>query len=230
MRTLNSKTSIALLFFGLGIVFCTFLLFRGCDINSSQPGEKIVQPKEIKNEASANEAIHLARIAELEKKNAGLQQELKSTKEQLVQIKAKIRQRESNIKKLIEPKGFLAKDLLQKVKPVVIADTGVSPCDSLVREVSSYIHENQVKDSLYEAHINKQDSVIAGKDSVIELRAKLYKDLQSFFDQSLLQQEKLIKENIQLRKQLKRQKTKGNLLNIGALVLSALAVNYIVNP
>jgi hypothetical protein len=229
MITFNFKSSITLLFLGLIIGFCLSFLFNGCGNETAVAHEKIIQPKDLKKESDKKEASYQAKISELENKNVQLQQELKSTKEQLLKIKSKIKQRESNIKKLIEPKGYPAKELLQKVKSAIIVDTSLSPCDSLVQEVSEYMQENEIKDSLYESQISKQDSMMAGKDSVIEVKTQLHRDLQLFFDQSLQQQQTLIKENTQLRKQFKRQKVKSKLISLGVLVLSGLTANYIIN-
>ncbi len=230
MITFNLKTSFSLLLLGIVIGFCSSFLFQGCGSNNSVTHEKTVQPKDLKKQAETNEASYQAKITELENKNRQLQQELKTTKEQLTQIKSKTNQRANNIKKIIEPKGYPAKELLKKVNsPSIAIDSSLSPCDSLVKEVSEYMQENILKDSLFESQIAIQDSVIAVKDSVIAFKTDLHGGLQSLFNQSLAQQETLSKENIQLRKQFKRQKLRSKLVAIGVTVLSALTAKYLIS-
>ncbi len=234
MITFNFKTSIGLLLIGFVTGLCLSFLFRDY---SNEPGithEKTVQPAELKKEADVNEASYQAKITELENKNEQLRQELKSTKDQLAAIKSKTKQRENNIKKIIDPtnfqeKGYPAKELLHKVNPAIITDTGLSPCDTLVNEVGAYLEENAIKDSLYESQITKQDSLLAGKDSIIEVKIRLHQDLKVLFDRSLMQQETLMNENKQLRKQFKRQKLRSKLFAIGVTVLSGFTANYLIH-
>lgn len=230
MITFNLKTSFAVLLLGIVIGFCSSLLFKGCGSNNDVTHEKIIQPKDLKKQDATNEASYQAKITELENKNQQLQQELKTTKEQLAQIKSKTKQRENSIKKIIEPKGYPAKELLKKVNsPSIAMDSSLSPCDSLAQEVSEYMQENILKDSLFESQIAIQDSVITVKDSVIAFKTELHRGLQSIFSQSLAQQEILTKENIQLRKQFKRQKLRSKLVAIGVTVLSALTAKYLIS-
>lgn len=228
MITFKFKSSIALLLTGLVVGFCLSFLFNGCGKDSAMTHEKTVPAKDLKKEADVKEASYQAKITELENKNQRLKHELKSTQDQLALLKSKTKQRETNIKKMIEPKGYPAKELLQKVKPGSVAYTDLSPCDSLVQEVSVYIQENSLKDSLYEEQIGKQDSLIAGKDSIIENKTRLHQELQSLFEKSLTQQETLVKENTGLRKQFERQKFRSKIIAIGLTVLSGIATNYLI--
>lgn len=228
MLTFKFKSSIALLLTGLVAGFCLSFLFNGCGNDSAIPHEKTIPAKDLKKEADAKEASYQAKITELENKNQHLKQALKSTQDQLAMLKTKTKLRETNIKKMIKPKGYPAKELLQKMNSGFVTDTGLSPCDSLVQEVSVYMQENSLKDSLYEEQIVKQDSLIAGKDSIIENKTKLQQNLQTLFEQSLMQQEILAKENTQLRKKFKRQKFRSKLVTLGVTVLSGLAANYLI--
>lgn len=234
MITFNFKTSIALLMIGLLAGFCLSFLFNGCGNDIGVSHEQIVPVKDLRKETDAKEASYKDKITELENKNAELQRQLKTSKEQLVAIKSKTKQRENNIKKIIAPgsyqeRGYPAKELLEKIKPAVITDTVLSPCDSLVNEVSEYMEENAVKDSLYESHTSTQDSLIAGKDSVIKNQTRLHQELKTLFEQSLAQQEKLIGENTELRRQFKRQKLRSKIVALGVTVLSGLVANYLIH-
>ncbi|MEI9909787.1 MAG: hypothetical protein WDO71_08975 [Bacteroidota bacterium] len=149
-------------------------------------------------------------------------------KKQLDAAKTKTKASATTIKKIIGPKGYPAKELLKKVnQPTVEIDNSLSPCDSLAQEVSEYIQNTELKDSLYEAQISLQDSVINVKDLVISASIKQFEKLSTVFDQSIQEQLRLVSENKQLRKQVKRQKRNGKLLAFGTAVLSGLATHYL---
>ena len=228
MISLKFKSSIALLLTGLVAGFCLSFLFNGCGNDPAVTHETVTPTKDLKKEADVKEASYQAKITELENKNQQLKLELQSAKGQLVKMKSKSEQRETKIKAMIEPNGYTAKELLRKVKPALVSATSLSLCDSLVQEVNEYMQENSMKDSLYEVQIGKQDSLIAGKDSIIENKTKLHQNLQTLFEQSLTQQEILSKENTQLRRKFKRQKFRSKLVTLGVTVLSGLAANYLI--
>ena len=143
-------------------------------------------------------------------------------------IKSQTKKRETTIKKILEPKGMAANDLLEKVGHSVPVDSSLSPCDSLANEVSQYLEENTLKDSLYETHISKLDSTISIKDSIIQLKNKMHIDLSNTVSKLLNDHETLLRENKALRKEFKRQKRKGKLVTVGLMILSATAANYLL--
>lgn len=230
MNLLNLKSSllIAVICFVLGFAGA-FLLMGQCN-DSDTSTQSIVQVKELEKQIASKETVFQTKLSELQKRNQQLQQELTSTQVELFTIKLKSKKKEDNIKKLIQPKGLPAKELLKKVgKPAIAIDNNLSPCDSLAEEVSEYIEVNAIKDSLYETKIGLQDSVIAVKDSVINTHVKFNRELKAGFSTSLEQQELLSAENAKLKKKIKRQKRRSKLINIGAMILSGLATNYFFN-
>jgi hypothetical protein len=229
MKYFDITSSIALVLVGLVSGFCLTFLFKGCYNETTVPHQKVISTEDLKKQAADKEAIYQTKIAELENKNLQLQTELKTTKEQLVSIKSKTKQRENTIKKIIEPKGLPAKELLDRVKPLLSIDSSLSPCDSLVQEVNVYMEENAVKDSLYESEISTLDSMVAVKDSVIKFKTELHSQWVEVFTKALDQQDILQKENDQLRKQFKRQKRKSKLVTIGLMILSAAGANYLLH-
>lgn len=230
MITINLKSRITIFILGFLLgCFVTLLLTGGCNKSKVATGN-IVQPKELQKQADEIEKTYQERLTELESKNQTLQQELKGAKDQLSAIKTKTKQKEATIKKIIEPKGFPAKELLKKVNSSSLTiDSSLSPCDSLVQEVSEYMQENEVKDSLYELQVSTQENIIITKDSVIGLQSKQHDELQTLFGQSLATQETLTKENVQLRRQFKRQKFRNRLLSIGVTILSGITANYLIH-
>lgn len=225
---LRSSIAIALICFFLGFVGSAFLL--GSCNNDKETEKSSLIIKNLEQQVKDTEAVYQQKVSELETKNRQLQKELTSTQIELFRIKLKTKERETRIKKLVQPNGLPAKDLLKKVKD---SSTGInnnpSPCDSLAAEVSEYIKETVIKDSLYETQIGLQDSVIAVKDSIITHQSKLYSELRTSFLFSLEQQKELISENQLLHKKLKRQKRRSKIISFGMMVLSGAAVNYLMN-
>jgi hypothetical protein len=223
----RSSLAIAIICFILGI--CAAILLSG-SCNGDKVSPNLVQPELLKQKADSITLTYNAVIMELENRNAGLQKELTGIKAQLNAVKPKAKTRATTIKKMIEPKGFPTRDLLKKVESSGMStDSSLSPCDSLVKEVTGYLEYTELKDSLNESRAVLQDSIIAGKDSIITVKSLQYEGLLNVFNQSVEQQEILLAENKTLQKEIKRQKRKGKLLAIGTAILSAIATNYLLN-
>lgn len=229
MITFNLKSSIALLTLGFLMGISLMFLFSG-DCNEPEvKGEISISPKELKKQIESVEKEHQQKIADLEIKNQKLQGELATTKELLSKAKQKTKTKETEIKKLIQPKGFSARDLLAKVNATPLLDTSVSFCDSLINEVNEYILDNTTKDSLYEIQITQLDSTVVVKDLIISLKAQLNKELAFTLSQSIEQQEILLERNKQLQKKFKRQKFRRKVIAIGATILSGIAADYLIH-
>ncbi len=216
---LKSSITIAVICFVLGC--CTAFLLNGC--NDNQQSAAIVKTKELEKEFSQKEESYQLRFGELQKKNISLQQELISTQAELFIIKAKTKSKERQINKRIAPKGMPAKELLKKSGGGLLAiDSSLSPCDSLVLEVTEYIEENAIKDSLYEVHISLQDSAIVTKDSIICMHESKYQDLKTSFKVSLVQQYQLEEANQNLSKKIKRQKKRSRAAALGGMIVTGI--------
>ena len=227
MKKINIGVPVITLILGILIGLLSWFLFD-LSANDLLTTSSVDNSETIKKEIAAKEALHQEKITELENKNAALQKDLNTIKEQLASIKSQTKKRETTIKKILEPKGMAAKDLLEKVGHSVPIDSSLSPCDSLANEVSEYIEENSVKDSLYETHIINLDSTIAIKDSIIQLKNKLHIDLSNTVSKLLNDREALLRENKALRKEFKRQKRKSKFVTVGLMILTATAANYLL--
>lgn len=228
MKILNLKSTGIILTIGFLIgLSLTFLFSGNCNGPELNPALTI-SPAEQKQQIERSEKEHQLIIAELGKKNQQLQQELTETKELLAKTKLKSKATEAKIKKITDPKGFPAKELLAKVKPQEIADTIISNCDSLINDVNEYIQDNAVKDSLYELQIEQLDCSIRIKDSIISQKEYQNKKLTFLLSQSLIQQENLVKQNELLKKKIKRQKFRRKVVAIGATILSGIAADYLI--
>jgi hypothetical protein len=220
MKKINIGVPVITLILGVLIGLLLYFLF---DFSASDlmHGSYVDNTATIKKELAEKEALHQTKITELENANQKLHKDLSIVKEELASIKSKTKKREATIKKMIEPKGMSAKELLAKVARPDSVDNSLIPCDSLVHEVSQYIEESAIKDSLYDSQIAKLDSTIAIKDSIIRLDKEMNIQLSNTVSNLLNQHEILFKENKTLRKQFKRQKLKNKLVSVGLMILSA---------
>lgn len=223
---LKTSIAIALLFFIMGL--STSFLFDGCNQKVSANGSTIVQPKELKKQVESKDLEYQAGIAKLQTENRRLKQDLKQNALLLHKAKLSSKQKENKIRRSIQ-KGFSAKELLQKVKDTSKVVSRLSPCDSLIQEVNSYIEGNEIKDSLYEVHISTQESIITQKDSVIALSSKQNDDLKTSFNQSIDQQQVLLNERNLLKKKFKRQKLKQKIISVGLMIISGIGTKYLFN-
>src|SRR6266498_3712149 len=117
MLAFHFKTTIALLILGFILGFFTPLVFKGCSEPVPIQNGTVVPAKDLKKQAEAIETKYHEKITELEARNTDLQKELASTKVQLTEAKQKMTSTENKIKKLVEPEGFAARDLLKKIHP-----------------------------------------------------------------------------------------------------------------
>lgn len=224
---LKSSISIALICFVVGC--CTaFLLMANCGSPAKQPA--MSSATLLKAQADSLHAHYQVTITDLEKRNKQLDTELQNTKVELKAAKAKAITKANEIKKIIYPPGYPAKELLKKsisLNPVI--DSSLQKCDSLALLVSEYLQESEQKDRLYETQINWQDSLLSGKDEIIVLRQSENLNLSVLFKQSLAAQQYLETNNLKLRKKMKRQRSAGKWLALGSAVLSGLTTHYLSN-
>ncbi len=229
MMTFNLRPSFSLLILGFVLGFLAAFLFKGCNGNKIPKKEISIAPKVLKKQADTIQENYLKQIASLQDQNIELQESLEITQSLLEEAKQNARQSENKIKKIIEPKGYPAKDLLQKIEITPSGNNDLSPCDSLITQVDEYIEENHRKDSLYEAQLIQMDSVVTVKDDLIQANEKAYTNLNLLFGQSLTAQENLSKGNKLLQRQFKRQQFKNKLVTVGLMILSATAANYLLH-
>ncbi len=225
MMSLNLRNVLSLVLLGFVLGFFASFSFTGCNKTLTSKTEVVVKPKELKKQADAIQENNQKQIADLQDQNIELLQNLEVTQGLLDQTKQVCEQKEKQIKKLTEPKGYPAKALLTKV------DTSefVSNCDSLINVVNDYIEENHRKDTIYDVQLMQMDSVVTEKDDLVQSNKEAYTNLHKLFDQSLVNQESLTRENKQLQRQFKRQRLKNKLVNVGLMILSATATKYLLH-
>jgi hypothetical protein len=223
MITLNFKNLLSLLFIGFILGFCSSFLFPGCNETTSSKVKIAVSPKAMKKQADAIRENYQKQIDNLQDQNMELAQNLEVTQGLLDQTKQLCKQKELQIKKLTEPRGFPAKALLAKADTV----KHTSNCDTLASLVVEYMADNQLKDSLYEVQLIQMDSADTVKDKIIQANEKAYAGLNLLFDKSLLTQQSLAKENKRLQRKFKRQRLKSKLVTAGLMILTAATTNFL---
>ncbi len=223
---LKSSISIALICFVLGC-FTAFLLTATCG-SPKQPA--ITSATLLKAQADSLHTHYQTTIAKLEKNNKELDAELQNTKAELKAAKAKANSKAAEIKKIITPPGYPAKDLLNKPTASLLpVGNDLEKCDSLVMLISEFLQDTEHKDSLYEAQLLQQDNLIAGKDAIIKVQENENLNLSFLLKQSLTQQTLLEKDNLKLHKKMKRQRSACKWLAFGSAVLSGITTHYLFN-
>jgi hypothetical protein len=229
MAIFRFRTALALLLIGFVIGFCMAFLFTGCNKEPAL-GKSIVTPaKQIVKQVNTMEIKLQEKVTGLEKSNALLKADLQTTKTALVTAKTKKANQEQKINVLTAQKKLLAATIGPVETGVAGGITELSICDSLITEVNLYVKENKEQDSLYERQTLTMDSIAAVKDSVIATHATAYTSLNQLFNQSLIQQDILEKENRWYRKDAKKRKIKNKLVTVGLMIASGFAANYLLH-
>ncbi|HEX7904882.1 MAG TPA: hypothetical protein VF487_13480 [Chitinophagaceae bacterium] len=184
----------------------------------------------LRSQADSIHATYHTRIRELEQGNRQLQVELQSTKAELKAAKEKAGAKAAQLRKIIKAPGFPAKELLKKTSvPFTPTNDGLQNCDSLALLAGEYLQFVEQKDSLYEIQMTQYDSLLSRKDAIIALREHENLSQAILFSQSLKQQTVLEKNNFQLNKKLKRQRSARKWLVVGSALLSGIITHHISN-
>jgi len=228
MITLNFKNLLSLLLIGFVLGLFSSSLFTGCNKIVVSKTQVAVSPKQLKKQADTIQEHYQKQIENLQDQNLQLQQNLEVTQSLLEHEKQLAKQKESKIKKVIQPIGLPAKELLAK-RDSPVPHNASSPCDSIAGLVVEYIEGNHIKDSLYDEQITQLDSIASVKDELIQANEKAYTSLNLLFNQSLTAQKSLASENKLLQRQFKRQRVKNRLATAGLMILTATATKLLLH-
>ena len=201
----------------IGISFTN--LFKGCN-NGTVPDltVKNIPPSAIEKQVEKAEEKYQLQVDSLNATSIVLNKELKATTETLTTVKKKNLVLQTQVYDLIDRQGANT-DPIQTM----------NDCDSLKTKVVALIESNNEKDSLYEDANANQEKQLKNKDSTIQIGAIQYQTLKTSFKESLSQQQVLFDQNKGYQKQFKRQKVKSKLLSAAVLILSGVAVNYLIH-
>lgn len=233
---LKSSTWIAITSFILGL-FIAVLLTGNCSGPSSP--NQFLPAQLLKKQADSLQAVYHGKLSALEQANADLQKRLSQTKFELQTLKLKNKSKAAAIKKITQPPGYPAHNLLLKVSTpdlqptfgypsqITATEANNSTCDSLKSLINDYLQEVELKDSLYESVLLQQDSLLAVKDDMITLQSKQLENFSQLLNETLSGQQTLARENSRLLKKLKRHRRGTRLLTLGTALLSGLATHYL---
>ncbi len=230
----KSSTWIAITCFVLGLC-CAFLLTGSCSGSSSR--DPLFTAEKLKKQADSLQTAYQEKISTLEKTNIELHSRLSQTKAELQTLKSKNKSKAATIKKITQPPGYPARNLLfnssteelpsysSSYQPTSI-DTSATRCDSLTSLINEYLQEVEEKDSLYELVLSQQDSLLTIKNEQITLQSSQLKSLSGLLDDALLGQQTLARENSHLQKKIKRHRRGTRLLTLGTALISGFATHY----
>jgi chromosome segregation ATPase len=165
--------------------------------------------KELKAQVNLIENKYKSEIEYWVQKNNDLQKQIQQTETNLNVSTQKENSLQGKIRVLIS----------EKIK---LKDTSeiISNCDSLNENVSQYITETNVRDSLCDNEISELKTVIQNKDSAMAGCEKSFSMLRQVVDSSLTFQNKLTDELCLADKKIKRGKLKTKFLSAGVMILA----------
>jgi hypothetical protein len=219
-------TSLTILLLGFICGVCMSVLFIGCGGCNRSPVKTTTTKALKQQEMQVDSTCKKAKLG-LDSVKTILQHKIVATKSNLSLAKTSVTKRKQVIQKLIEPKGFSATELRKKISPV-IPDSTLTNCDSLTKEISFFIQESEIKDSLYEKQIGTLDNLVLTQDAIIKNDSVAYHNLQRLFHQAIVHGEVLEKDNRQLEQKMKRQKVKSKIVSLGLMLISGFATNYFI--
>lgn len=161
-----------------------------------------------------------------EKEQQGFQQKIDSVAWENVALQKQVQQVKQSLGKTKRTNAKLERQVTELiVSGYGITDTSemVANCDTLEYAVQELLTSGSEKDSLYEAALSGLEKQVEGQDTALLLQQEQYQALRVSFDSSIAQQQSLVAENSSYKKALRRNKVKGRLLSMGALILGGLA-------
>lgn len=214
---MNRIKNTALLVCGFAIGAALVLLFKKNDTGVTSMHS--ISPKSV--EALLQQTLKKENqlqmlIDEMNKKNADLDDALQSLNGQLQTAKAKNRQ--------------LQEDVIKLVKKRTTKDTAalLADCDTLKTKVVLLNKAANEKDSLYDRVISNQQQQLSIKDSTIQLHRLQYTSLKNSFTESIAQQKLLLDQNNLFKKQLRKQRVKSKILSGLTIIAAGITTHYLL--
>lgn len=193
------RTIIITILFGIISALSTYLLFDSMEGFKSELRDSKIAVKEMQQQVTTIEEKYKSEILYWQNKNFRLTQRIQQTETALEESKQKTGSLQWKIKALIAESGSLK-------------DTSdiVSNCDSLKVQVSQFIVETTIKDSLCDSEINDLKEIIQNKDSAMAVCQTSFSSMLQVMNSSLDQQkglaDKLSLADTEIRKGNRRTK------------------------
>jgi hypothetical protein len=209
IKILNKRTVIITFLFGIFSALSSLLLYHSMEGFKSELKESKIVVKEMTAQVNSIESNYQSQLQYWIQKNNILQQQIQKTDLALTESTKKEKSLQGKIQVLI-------------AESKTITDTSeiVSNCDSIKQDVSRYLADANVKDSLCDKEISELKTVIQNKDSAMAVCDKNFSMLKQVTDSSLAFQNKLCDELKLADKKIRRGNIKSKFLAAGILILS----------
>lgn len=210
-KSMSKRTIIITVLFSLLSAVSTYLLFNSMEGFKTEIRESKTVLKEMQEQVNSIENKYKTEIQGWVIKNNVLQQQIQKTEVALGESKQKTTSLQGKIHVLISESKTLK-------------DTGeiFSNCDSLKIQVTRFMAETNIKDSLYDNEIADLKTVIQNKDSAMAVCEKSFSMLKTVTDYSLAQQSALTDQLALADKKIRRANRKTKILSAGSMILGTI--------
>jgi hypothetical protein len=113
-------------------------------------------------------------------------------------------------------------------KETLLDLTELFATDSLSHAVSEYVDAQDTLVAAQQEQITRLNSIVDLQDSLIASDRTHIQDLKGIFETSLTQQQVLTDQNLQIRKELKREKRKSTLWKLGTVLVAGAAATLLI--
>ncbi|MBI2968893.1 MAG: hypothetical protein HYY40_13920 [Bacteroidetes bacterium] len=214
------RTIIMTIIFSLLSAISTYFLFHSMEGFKTEVKESKIAVKEMQGQVSAIENKYKNEIQYWVQKNNSLQKQIVKTETAL----GESRQRINFMRKKIE--GTIETPSALKVLPNG-EDLG-GACDSLKEQVTQFISEAAIGDSLCDNEIFDLKTVIQNKDSALTVCEKSFFAMNNVVNNSLAQQTALADKLNLVDKKLRRENRKTKFLSAAVFVLSGVTTTLLL--
>jgi hypothetical protein len=211
------KTIIITILFSLLSAISTYLLFNSMEGFKTEIRESKNVVKELKVQVSNIEENYKNQIQYWVVKNNALVNQIQNTEVALTQSTQKVNSLQGKIQSMISESKTL-KDTTDII----------TNCDSLKTQVTQFISETNVRDSLCDNEIADLKCVIQNKDSLVAVCENSFSMLRQVADSSLAQQKELADKLKLADKKIRRSNLKTKFLSAGLLILSGVTATLLI--
>lgn len=203
------KTIIITFLFGLISALSTYLLFDSMEGFRKEIKESKIATQEMKQQVSSIETSYQEQIRYWIGKNMVLQNRIQQTDLELERSRMKEKSMQGKILALIS-----------ESKTLTDTFSIISNCDTLKEQITEFIAETNIKDSLCNTEITDLKMVIQNQDSAMVVCQSSFTMLKQVTDSSFALQTRLTDELNRANKQLRKERRKSKLLTAGIMILS----------
>ncbi len=211
------RTIIITILFGIISALSTYLLFDSMEGYKSELRESKIAVKEMQQQVTAIEDKYKLEILYWQNKNFKLTQRIQQTETALEESKQKAGTLQGKIKHLI-------------AESTNLKDTSdiVSNCDSLKTQVSQFIAETTIKDSLCDSEISDLKEVIQNKDSAMAVCQSSFASMLQVMNSSLDQQKDLADKLSLAEKEIRKGNRRTKFLSAAVFILSGVTTTLLL--